>query len=134
MVRHTVAPITKGENTMQFLKAFFEFIVVTAVFLLLLLVMSLAMPENARADEDICEGIHMFAASVMAARQKGVSIVDIRQVVSESTDIDSTRDLMLTVITKAYEMPRFSTTEYKIEAVKDFANDMTTKCYRQLHR
>lgn len=63
----------------------------------------------------------------MTGRQNGVPIRDAIANVIPLTPVDS-QNLMRTIITKAYETPRYGSASFKQDAITDFGNEVFLMC------
>lgn len=82
-----------------------------------------ATPSIAQETKDPCIIWGELAATIMELRQEGVNMGSAMGV----TDNELARMLVIA----AYETPRFSTEDYKQQAIQDFANEVMTICYKE---
>jgi len=74
------------------------------------------------AETDHCKQMGDMAAQIMEAREVGVPL-------SSMMDIAADNDLLKALILSAYQVPRFSTGDYRQEAITDFRNEVEVMCY-----
>ena len=75
----------------------------------------------AETKQETCTTIGKLAAIIMENRQEGVDM-------SKLMEIAET-ELVQRLVIFAYEMPRYSSEDYKRTAVQDFANEAMGVCY-----
>lgn len=103
--------------------------------LLAAIVITLPFTLNVQAKEEkdfgmiMCKPMHGLAEAIMANRQKGVSIVKMRELTG-NTEIEFITTFSTYMINKAYDSPRFHTKENQHRATQDFANDMFMECMK----
>lgn len=76
----------------------------------------------------LCGSMGDFAEAVMARRQEGVVMSALRAAVLDPAS--PYYDAMSSVIIEAYGKPRYSTEEYRAEAITNFRNDTELTCYQ----
>ena len=77
------------------------------------------------AKEDVCASLAELAGDVMELRQGGVPL-------SEMMKIAEGDELLRFLLLEAYNVPRFSTKEYKDLAIKDFSDMLALVCYNEM--
>lgn len=98
-----------------------------ATILAVLLAGSAAAQDEADAGE-FCDSLHSLSTSLMRARQNGVSMATMMQSIRGRASEEFLRALVI----EAYEVPRYSSDEYRGRAVEDFANDQYLTCVRTM--
>ena len=78
------------------------------------------------AQADTCTKIYDFAETMMAQRQKGVSIVKMMN----TTD----NKILKRIIRQAYARPQYAMPENRTDAVERFANDISLQCFAATNR
>lgn len=87
---------------------------------------ALAQDKYEQADE-ICGPIGELAATIMTARQNGASM---SQMMGLARDVDpSIQGLVRALVTDSFDTPKYSSSEYRQDAISEFSNEMTAKCY-----
>jgi len=75
----------------------------------------------AETKQERCTLIGKLAAIIMENRQEGVDMSKLMEI--------SETELVQSLVIFAYEMPRYSSEDYKRTAVQDFANEAMGVCY-----
>lgn len=75
-----------------------------------------------------CEQIEEFSTSVMTARQKNVPM---SVVIQNLRDVNSGEipTMLKRIVVTAYQQPRYHGSEFQLETIQDFANDVYSECY-----
>ena len=97
----------------------------------LILAAALTLSFTAFAEEselDLCDELNNLARSVMNARQSGMEMRQLIQIVKEN----DAGELAIEIIIRAYEKPRFSVEKNKQNAIKDFQNEIYLQCIRSM--
>jgi len=91
----------------------------------LLLAPALLLSTNlSAATYEQCKGVTSVADSVMTARQAGISLDQVMDVViAQDMESDVTPIVML-----AYDVPRYSTESYQTGAINDFKSKILKVC------
>ena len=76
---------------------------------------------------DVCDELNNLARSVMNARQAGMEMRQLIEVVRGN----EASEVAIEIIIRAYEMPRFSVEKNKQNAIKDFQNEIYLQCIRE---
>ena len=79
------------------------------------------------AQTDVCDGLNRMARSIMNARQSGMEMRQLIEVVRGN----EASEIAIEIIIRAYEMPRFSVEKNKQNAIKDFQNEIYLQCIRE---
>lgn len=82
----------------------------------------LATPLAAETEDDNCKQLGVLAARIMEARQVGVPLSDMMEIVKGN-------DLLQALTIAAYQSSRFNTDAYRQEAITDFRNKVEVACY-----
>ena len=96
----------------------------------LIIAAALTLSLTAFAEEaelDVCDEINNLAQSIMEARQSGVEMRQLIQIVRNN----EIADFAIPIIIRAYEKPRFSVEKNKQNAIKDFQNEIYLQCIRE---
>lgn len=83
--------------------------------------------------EDLCSAMEDLAKSIMERRQDGTSMSVMMKVTESIGDINVEKLAKQMVIT-AYKINKFSTKEYKEDAIKKFSNSVALTCYSRNKR
>ena len=76
--------------------------------------------------EKNCKALAVFAESTMRARQSGVSIVDMYQVIENENKIN--KKIMQNISHDAFESPIYTSQSYAELVPKEFANQIFKVC------
>ena len=93
--------------------------------LLLTVATLLAVTSTAQADTEECTFISESAELIMQLRQSNAPISGVLEAVKEV-------ELLVELVIKAYETPRYNSEEYKADAVTDFSNLAMVTCLQSL--
>jgi len=77
---------------------------------------------------DLCNALGNAAEEVMKGRQTGVPMQSMIGALDMNSPLSK---VFLTMITTAYEQPRFSTTKYQQAAIKDFKDSIFLACVKE---
>lgn len=97
---------------------------------------TMALPMYAQAsesdiDDSVCRSVMELSKTVMEGRQVGVPVTDTMDVFVNDSDIDAKhKTLMMDIIIRAYDAPKYSTVEYQKEAADEFANSYYLDCMK----
>lgn len=75
-------------------------------------------------DDEFCESMSNLAETVMSARQKGVSLVDMLK----TTDNDGIKS----IIKHAFTYPRMMTEKNRMDYIIRFRDEIALSCYKEL--
>lgn len=101
------------------------------IALLLALSASFAVSAAPTATKEMiekCAGISKLAEAVMTKRQDGVAMSDLMKAASDGAEPDQ---LLVRMVTAAYEQTRFQTPENKRRKVEDFRDQFYLGCIKQ---
>ena len=93
--------------------------------LLLTVATLLAVTSTAQADTEKCTFISESAELIMQLRQSNAPIADVLKITEDF-------EILLELVIKAYEAPRYNSEEYKADAVTDFSNLTMVTCLQSL--
>ena len=96
----------------------------------LIIAAALTLSFTAFAEEaelDVCGELNNLARSVMNARQAGMEMRQLIQIVKDN----EAGELAIEIIIRAYEKPRYSVEKNKQNAIKDFQNEIYLQCIRE---
>ena len=96
----------------------------------LIIAAALTLSLTAFAEEaelDVCDELNNLARSVMNARQSGMEMRQLIEVVRGN----EASEIAIEIIIRAYETPRFSVEKNKQNAIKDFQNEIYLQCIRE---
>ena len=89
--------------------------------LLLTVATLLAVTSTAQADTEKCTFISESAELIMQLRQSNAPIADVLKITEDF-------EVLLELVIKAYETPRYNSEEYKDNAIIDFSNLAMVSC------
>ena len=97
--------------------------------LICILALGLAFPAFA---SDICKAVESLAENTMKARQAGSAASDMLGI-GEIEGVKGTNEskLLKIIVLSAFEVPRYSSPEYRRRAVEDFKNEWYIWCIRR---
>lgn len=75
-----------------------------------------------------CKNLYQLAENIMSFRQDGVSVVKQMELIESTKPSKDFKGLMEMIVEEAYKKPKFSSEEYKTEAITEFANDIYIQC------
>lgn len=87
------------------------------------------LPSYEQSSNDHCSSIEGLARTVMEARQRGVSMSQIMQLIQQTNPDAATLALARRMVTDAFNEPRYSTREYQQRAATDYGNTWAAVCY-----
>ena len=96
----------------------------------LIIAAALTLSFTAFAEEpqtDVCDELNNLARSVMNARQSGMEMRQLIEVVRGN----EASEVAIEIIIRAYEKPRYSVEKNKQNAIKDFQNEIYLQCIRE---
>jgi hypothetical protein len=104
------------------------------ILLSALIAATLYSPASAAkmSNTELCSMISELAKTVMTKRQEGV-LMSVMLTALEKVEQNPYTILTKTLVITAYDRPRFSTAEYKHQAVIDFANSSMSACVENTH-
>ena len=85
----------------------------------------LAVTGTAQANTELCTAVSKNAELIMQLRQSNAPISGVLEAVKEV-------ELLVELVIKAYETPRYNSEEYKADAVTDFSNLVMVTCLQSL--
>jgi hypothetical protein len=94
----------------------------------LILIMALSISFTAKADDQseklkLCKTLSNLAGTIMTSRQGGVDMVDMYEVASNS--------MAQTMVTMAFDRPKFSSEKYRQGEVSRFKNLWFKECIKR---
>jgi len=90
----------------------------------MMMVAAIAVSINAGT----CEKLYELAGIIMKQRQNGASIVDMMRTANEAGPL---APMMRTMVTLAYKVPYYETSEFKRSAIKEFSERYYLECVDQ---
>lgn len=97
------------------------------------LLLALSIPSYADADVySFCEAVMEAAEATMRGHLSGVSPVEAIELANQAPVEIQTQ--LREMIVRAYSSPRYSTDEYKISAINEFAADYYIDCIKGLSK
>ena len=108
------------------------------IMVLLCVVLSMVSIANAGGSKDAAEKAEIIsdiAKTIMSARQAGVPMSKLMKLNhNEKASYAEISDILDEITIDAYEVPRFSTEEYKQKAITDFQNKWYLRVVKILRR
>jgi hypothetical protein len=115
-----------------------------AVFLAATVLLGAVASSSVRAEQDVCDWLASQARQIMKARQYGYemskALAQVRELatrIEQDAEADGAAGAGATVgrwlesmVDHAYERPRFSTDQYRQDAITDFASNAMLDCRR----
>ena len=104
----------------------------------ILLTITFSIPaEAAGLTEENCRGLHDLSEVIMTARQNGVPITKILEIIDRKVEFEDVTQEYVKIIQKlhtgialeAYDSPLFHTQKNKDIAIREFANAQLLGCY-----
>ena len=94
------------------------------------IVLAIAITSSAvNADQfENCKVITKAAESIMDGRQNGTSAADFYERIEKSVKDEQAKKILMILVKEAYKTPKFSTEEYKLNAVSEFKNECMIAC------
>lgn len=94
------------------------------------------LDEEAKVDEEFnhlrCRLLVNYGELVMNARQEGISIIKMIELVDDFTLTDERiRSFIKSLVIAAYEQPQYSTDRMKKRAIRKFCDDLYLGCIKQ---
>ena len=105
-----------------------------SIISVLALVLCLGVATSALAEDtwkDICEALSETAGSIMTARQSGVPLAQMMNMLTEKKPAGATekdKRFIEGIVFQAYEQPRFDTEDDKEKAINDFQDTIYLRC------
>ena len=75
-----------------------------------------------------CKVITKAAESIMDGRQNGTSAADFYENIEKNVKDDQAKKILMILVKEAYKTPKFSTAEYKLNAISEFKNECMVTC------
>lgn len=94
---------------------------------------ALALAANTAVAENLgafCRGIHATSEFIMLERQNHESMPDMIAATREIDD-DKAALALASIVIQAFDRPAYMTSERKIKAAREFANEQYLKCIRR---
>lgn len=95
-----------------------------------LLAISFTTQSATDSSEKYCKNLYQLAENIMLFRQEGVSVIKQMELIESAKPSEDFKGLMEMMVEEAYKKPKFSSEEYKTEAITEFANDIYIQCKR----
>ena len=99
----------------------------TALAATLTLATTTATAENIGA---FCRGIHATSEFIMLERQNHESMPDMIAATAQISD-DKAAIALASIVVQAFDRPAYMTSERKIKAAREFANEQYLRCIRR---
>jgi len=81
-----------------------------------------------------CKEFSLTAESIMSARQNGVPMYKMIEILDDGNLAKSTLGLMGVIIEQAYETSRYNSETFKQKAIEDFKNEIFLSCYKLIDK
>ena len=94
-----------------------------------LLLLTILMPVNADKLGE-CNIFSEFAGTMMKYRQDNVEMSELIIFVRKQNPDTATKTFAEAIIKDAYRQPLYSSSKYKLRAIKKFKNDIFLECYK----
>ena len=93
-------------------------------------VLAIAITSSAvNADQfETCKVITKAAESIMDGRQNGTNAEDFYERIEKTVKDEQAKEILMILVKEAYKTPKFSTEEYKLNAVSEFKNKCMIAC------
>lgn len=85
--------------------------------------------ETAAARTEVCDAVSGIATDIMASRQAGKFAPDVIQSL-EGSEHQNLSPIFTDLVVAAYSEPRFSSEDYKADAISDFAGAAWVECIK----
>jgi len=99
-----------------------------------IVILSTGMVLDSHAAEpsksDMCHSLEKHAVSIMNYRQRDLPISGLMDIANKMSE--ETQAISKSIIIAAYEHPAYQSEEYKQRAIRSFANEIATGCYKNL--
>lgn len=83
------------------------------------------------ASTDICPSLGDMAEQIMRARQRGVSISEMMQLMPVDDGSDPVIPVARLMVISAFEVPRFQTERHQWRTIEDFRAEWELICYQE---
>ena len=95
-----------------------------------LIVLAIAITSSAANANQFenCKVITKAAESIMDGRQNGTSAEDFYERIEKTVKDEQAKKILKILVTEAYKTPKFSTAEYKLNAINEFKNECMVAC------
>lgn len=94
---------------------------------------TMALPAFAvEIDDSDCRFVMDLSKTVMESRQIGMSATTMTDVLVNNSDDHKFKGLIMKMIIRAYDAPKYSSAEYQQEAASEFANGYYLDCMKTL--
>lgn len=94
----------------------------------LMLAATPAAAQLSAADEQLCTEISKTSETIMTARQRGIPMRDVMQVLLNSSLSENATDAMVMVVNNAYKEPKFATSRNQKETAVEFGSKQYRLC------
>ena len=94
------------------------------------IVLAIAIASSAANANQLenCKVITKAAESIMDGRQNGTSAADFYENIEKNVKDDQAKKILMILVKEAYKTPKFSTSEYKLNAISEFKNECMVTC------
>ena len=75
-----------------------------------------------------CKVITKAAETIMDGRQNGTSAADFYENIEKNVKDAQAKKILMILVKEAYKTPKFSTAEYKLNAINEFKNECMVAC------
>jgi hypothetical protein len=90
-----------------------------------------AQASESGIDDSVCRSVMELSRQMMKNRQVGVPVTDMMDVFVNDPSTDAKhKNLMMEIVMRAYDAPRYSTAEYQDKAADEFANSYYLDCMK----
>ena len=93
-----------------------------------MLVISIASSTANANQLENCKVITKAAETIMDGRQNGTSAADFYENIEKNVKDDQAKKILMILVKEAYKTPKFSTAEYKLNAISEFKNECMVAC------
>ena len=94
-----------------------------------------AQVAESSIDDSVCRSVMELSRQMMTNRQVGVPVTDMMDVFVNDPNTDAKhKNLMMEIVMRAYDAPKYSTAEYQEEAADEFANGYYLDCMKSKMR
>ena len=104
---------------------------ITRIAMVASLGLAQAADFNEPALTDICPSLGDMAEQIMRARQRGVSMSEMMQLMPVDDGSDPVIPVARLMVISAFEGPRFQTERHQWRTIEDFRADWELICYQQ---
>ena len=92
------------------------------------LVITITSPTANANQFENCKIITKAAENIMDGRQNGTSAEDFYERIEKTVKDEQAKKILKILVTEAYKTPKFSTAEYKLNAISEFKNECMVTC------